>query len=48
MRTTVAEYLSWLRYDGDGQMIACIINFSSKPRPDHQIGLPTEGYGRRS
>jgi 1,4-alpha-glucan branching enzyme len=34
---------SWLRYDGDGQMIACIINFSSEPRPDHQIGLPTEG-----
>ncbi len=24
-------------------MIACIINFSSEPRPDHQIGLPREG-----
>ena len=34
---------SWLRYDGDGQMIACIINFSSEPHQDHQIGLPTEG-----
>ncbi|HTF39619.1 MAG TPA: alpha amylase C-terminal domain-containing protein, partial [Propionibacteriaceae bacterium] len=34
---------SWLRYDGDGQMIACITNFSSESRPDHQIGLPTEG-----
>jgi 1,4-alpha-glucan branching enzyme len=34
---------SWLRFDGDGQMIACITNFSSEPRPDHQIGLPTEG-----
>jgi 1,4-alpha-glucan branching enzyme len=34
---------SWLRYDGEGQMIACIINFSSEPRQDHQIGLPTEG-----
>ena len=34
---------SWIRYDGDGQMIACITNFSSEPRPDHQIGLPTEG-----
>jgi 1,4-alpha-glucan branching enzyme len=34
---------SWLRYDGDGQMIACITNFSSEPRPDHQIGLPREG-----
>ena len=34
---------SWLRYDGDGQMIACITNFSSEPRPDHQIGLPSGG-----
>ena len=23
---------SWLRYDGEGQMIACIINFSSQSR----------------
>jgi 1,4-alpha-glucan branching enzyme len=34
---------SWLRFDGDGQMIACITNFSSESRPDHQIGLPQEG-----
>ncbi|MBC8038755.1 MAG: 1,4-alpha-glucan branching protein GlgB, partial [Rhizobiales bacterium] len=34
---------SFLRYDGDGQMIACITNFSSEPRPDHRLGLPTEG-----
>ena len=34
---------SWLRYDGEGQMIACITNFSSEPRPDHRIGLPAEG-----
>jgi 1,4-alpha-glucan branching enzyme len=27
-------------------MSACIINFSSEPRPDHQIGLPTEGVGK--
>ena len=32
-----------MRYDGDGQMIACITNFSSEPRPDHRIGLPAEG-----
>ncbi|HEU4546487.1 MAG TPA: alpha amylase C-terminal domain-containing protein, partial [Microlunatus sp.] len=25
------------------QMIACITNFSSEPRPDHRIGLPAEG-----
>ena len=34
---------AFLRYDGDGQMIACITNFSSEPRPDHRIGLPAEG-----
>ena len=34
---------SWLRYDGDGQMIACITNFSSEPRPDYRVGLPAEG-----
>ena len=34
---------SLLRYDGEGQMIACITNFSSEPRPDHRIGLPAEG-----
>ena len=34
---------SFLRYDGEGQMIACITNFSSEPRPDHRIGLPAEG-----
>jgi 1,4-alpha-glucan branching enzyme len=34
---------SWLRYDGDGQMIACVINFSSEPRADYRIGLPAIG-----
>ena len=34
---------SWLRFDGDGQMIACITNFSSEPRPDYRIGLPSIG-----
>jgi len=34
---------SWLRYDGDGQMIACVTNFSSEPRPDYRIGLPRIG-----
>jgi 1,4-alpha-glucan branching enzyme len=34
---------SFVRYDGDGQMIACITNFSSEPRPDHRMGLPAEG-----
>ena len=34
---------SWVRYDGDGQMIACLTNFSSEPRPDYRVGLPAEG-----
>jgi 1,4-alpha-glucan branching enzyme len=34
---------SWIRFDGEGQMIACITNFSSEPRPDYRVGLPTEG-----
>ncbi|MGD7787918.1 1,4-alpha-glucan branching protein GlgB [Propionibacteriaceae bacterium Y1700] len=35
--------LSYLRFDGDGGMIACVINFSSDPHPDLRIGLPAEG-----
>ena len=34
---------AFLRYDGEGQMIACLTNFSSEPRPDYRIGLPKEG-----
>jgi 1,4-alpha-glucan branching enzyme len=34
---------SWLRYDGEGQMLACVTNFSSEPRPDYRIGLPQIG-----
>ena len=30
---------SWLRFDGDGQMIACVTNFSTEPRPDYRIGF---------
>jgi len=34
---------SWVRFDGEGQMIACITNFSADPRPDYRVGLPAEG-----
>ena len=34
---------SFLRYDGDGQMIACVTNFASEPRTDYRIGLPAVG-----
>ncbi len=34
---------SFVRYDGAGQMIACVTNFATQARPDYRIGLPTEG-----
>jgi 1,4-alpha-glucan branching enzyme len=34
---------SFLRYDGDGQMLAIVVNFSAVPRPDYRVGLPSEG-----
>ena len=34
---------SFLRYDGEGQMIACLTNFSTETRTDYRIGLPREG-----
>ena len=34
---------SFLRYDGEGQMIACLANFAAEPRTDYRIGLPAEG-----
>jgi 1,4-alpha-glucan branching enzyme len=34
---------SFLRFDGEGQMIACVTNFSTEPRPDYRIGLPRIG-----
>ena len=37
---------SYVRYDGQGQMIACLINFSAESRPDYRIGLPSDGIWR--
>ncbi|MGI8769033.1 MAG: 1,4-alpha-glucan branching protein GlgB [Propionibacteriaceae bacterium] len=34
---------SWLRFDGAGQMIACVTNFATAARSDYRIGLPVEG-----
>jgi 1,4-alpha-glucan branching enzyme len=34
---------SFLRFDGEGQIIACLTNFSTEPRSDYRIGLPAEG-----
>jgi len=34
---------SWLRFDGEGQIVACVTNFAAEPRTDYRIGLPAEG-----
>ncbi|CAA9324468.1 MAG: GH13_9 / GH13_8 / GH13 / GH13_10 / CBM 48 / GH13_36 [uncultured Friedmanniella sp.] len=34
---------SFLRYDGEGQMVACISNFAAEPRAEYRIGLPSVG-----
>ena len=34
---------SWLRWDGDGGVIACISNFSAIPHFDYRVGLPFAG-----
>ena len=34
---------SWLRFDGDGEMIACVTNFATEARHDYQIGVPVAG-----
>ena len=38
-----ANTFSWLRSDGEGQQIACVINFSPQPWTSHRIGLPGTG-----
>ncbi len=38
-----ANTFSWLRFDGQGQEIAAVINFSSEPWTQHRIGLPHAG-----
>ena len=38
--------LSFLRFDGDGGMIACIANFAGGPHRAYQVGLPRAGRWR--
>ncbi|GAB3757130.1 1,4-alpha-glucan branching protein GlgB [Microlunatus parietis] len=38
-----SNVFSFLRVDGEGQLIASVINFSADPRPDYRIGLPADG-----
>ncbi len=34
---------SWLRFDGEGQQLAVVVNFSSEPWTQYRIGLPETG-----
>ena len=35
--------LSFLRYDGNGEVIACVTNFSGNPHSNFRLGLPLPG-----
>ncbi len=40
---SAGNVFSFVRLDGEGQLIASVINFSADPRTDYRIGLPAEG-----
>ncbi len=37
------QVLTFLRFDGKGNPLACVINFAGTPHHDFQLGLPTSG-----
>ncbi len=40
---SAGNVFSFVRLDGEGQLMASVINFSADPRTDYRIGLPAEG-----
>jgi 1,4-alpha-glucan branching enzyme len=38
--------LTFLRYGKDGQVLACVANFSGQPHHDYRVGLPLGGRWR--
>jgi 1,4-alpha-glucan branching enzyme len=40
---SAGNVLSFLRFSGAGDVIACVVNFSATPHHDYQIGLPAAG-----
>ncbi len=38
-----ANTFSWVRSDGRGEQVACVVNFSPQPWTQHRIGLPEAG-----
>ena len=43
---SVGNTLTFLRYGKDGQVLACVANFSGQPHHDYRIGLPRGGRWR--
>jgi 1,4-alpha-glucan branching enzyme len=43
---SASNILSFLRFDPDGNAIACVANFSGHPHEQHQLGLPFAGEWR--
>ncbi|HEX6447638.1 MAG TPA: 1,4-alpha-glucan branching protein GlgB [Streptosporangiales bacterium] len=43
---SAGNVLSFLRYDGDGGVLACIVNFSAVPHIGYRLGLPRAGRWR--
>jgi 1,4-alpha-glucan branching enzyme len=35
--------LSWIRRGSDGELMACVVNFSAVPHHDYRVGLPVGG-----
>ncbi|MDP3971673.1 MAG: 1,4-alpha-glucan branching protein GlgB, partial [Candidatus Nanopelagicales bacterium] len=35
------DTFSWLRFDGEGGMVACVVNFAGVPHIGYRLGLPT-------
>jgi 1,4-alpha-glucan branching enzyme len=35
--------LSWIRRGADGELMACVVNFSAIPHHDYRVGLPVGG-----
>jgi 1,4-alpha-glucan branching enzyme len=38
-----ANVFSWVRSDGKGDLVACVVNFSAQPHATYSLGLPQSG-----
>lgn len=44
----MANTFSWLRFDRQGGMVACVANFSPEPYPEYGLRVPGPGAGAKS